>query len=63
MVILCERCKKEIFKYEECNYCKRKICHNCMKVSQKVSKIQRLVMCKDCWGNIEKRTKFRNKKV
>ncbi len=62
MTTLCERCKKEIFKIEICNYCNRKICHNCMKASQKASKVLRLVICKDCWGKIENRTKFRNKK-
>jgi hypothetical protein len=62
MTILCERCKKEIFKNEVCNYCGRKICHDCVKASQKASKTQRLVICKDCWGKTEKKLKYKNKK-
>ncbi len=63
MTFLCERCKSEIYKSETCNYCNRKICNNCIKSSQRVQKVTRLVICKDCWGNIKKRTAFKNRRA
>ncbi len=62
MTFLCERCKDEMYKGETCNYCNRKICNNCMKSSMRVQKVTRLVICKDCWSNMKKRTAFKNKK-
>ena len=61
MTLSCERCKDEVFKYIACNYCGRDICNNCIKSSARASKISRLVICKDCWGNLSKRGKFKNK--
>ncbi len=58
--MICERCGNEIFKYEQCNYCKRKICVNCMKSSRRVSKINRIVICKDCWGKMSRRKQFKS---
>lgn len=60
MIMTCDRCKREIFKSETCGYCKRKICVNCMKSSQRVKKINRLVICKDCWSNTKRRKIFKN---
>ncbi len=60
MTSLCERCKREIFKNETCNYCNRKICASCMKSSQRVHKVTRLVICRDCWGNMKRRNAFKN---
>jgi len=56
----CERCGAEIYKYNVCNYCHRKICNNCVKSSRRVSKTVRLVICKDCWGDMEKRKAFKS---
>lgn len=61
MTFLCERCKREINKYEICTYCNRKICNECIKSSMRVQKVTRLVICKDDWGNIKKRTAFKNR--
>ena len=60
MIMTCDRCKKEIFKSETCGYCKRRICNSCMKSSLRVKKINRLVICKDCWSNTKKRHVFKN---
>ncbi len=62
MSFLCERCKREIYKNEVCTYCNRKICNDCIKSSMRVQKVTRLVICKDCWSNIKKRTAFKNRK-
>lgn len=63
MTNLCERCKREMFKQVTCNYCSRKLCYNCMKSSQRVQKVTMLVICKDCWSNLKKRTAFKNKRT
>ncbi|MGC8547423.1 MAG: hypothetical protein ACP5MC_00260 [Candidatus Micrarchaeia archaeon] len=60
--MLCERCKREIYKYEVCNYCGRKIGQECVKSSRRVSKSVRLVICKDCWSDISKRKAFKSAK-
>lgn len=62
MTYLCERCKREIFKHELCNYCNKKICNDCIKSSMRVQKVTRLVICKDCWSNLKRRTAFKNKR-
>ncbi len=62
MIISCERCKRQVFKYEQCNYCKRKICYSCMKSSQRSPKTRRLVICKDCWGMMPRRMAFKNRR-
>ncbi len=59
---MCERCKREIFRYEMCNYCGRRIGDECVKSSQKPEKVVRLVICKDCWSDMKKRTAFKNRK-
>lgn len=59
MVMTCDRCKREIFKMEVCNYCKRQICNRCMKSSQRLRKVNRLVICKDCWSDMSKRKVFK----
>ncbi len=60
-MMVCERCKHETYKTERCNYCGRNIDIRCMKASQKASKTQRLVICKDDWGNMQKRTMYKNR--
>ena len=63
MTITCERCKREIFKYEKCDYCGRKICNSCMKSSQRASKVRRLIICRDCWSSMPKRKAYKNKRA
>ena len=57
--MMCERCRADIYKYSTCNYCKRKICINCVKSSRRVSKTIRLVICKDCWTKMPSRKLFK----
>lgn len=63
MTFTCERCKREISKYEICSYCGRKIGEECVKSSQRIQKVTRLVICKDDWSNIKKRTAFKNRRA
>jgi predicted nucleotidyltransferase len=62
MTFLCERCKRDIYRNEICNYCSKKICNDCVKSSQRIQKVTRLVICKDCWSNMRKRGAFKNRK-
>ena len=55
----CERCGSDIYKYEVCRYCKRKIDANCVKSSRRVTKTLRIVICKDDWGKMKNRKEFK----
>lgn len=57
--MLCERCSKSAYKIEKCNYCNRLLCVACTKSSKRVKKIHRYAICKDCWGDMKKRTEFK----
>lgn len=59
----CERCGREIYKHDVCNYCGRKLCVDCVKSSKRKSKVVRLVICKDCWGAMSKRKIYKNSEV
>jgi hypothetical protein len=61
MPLLCERCKREVYRLETCNSCGRKIGVECMKSSQRISKTTRLVICKDDWSDMKKRTVYKNR--
>ena len=63
MALMCERCKREVYRLELCNYCGRKIGVECVKSSQRASRISRLAICKDDWSDIKKRTLYKNKVV
>ena len=57
--MLCERCGREVYKHVVCNYCKRKICNDCIKSSKRVTKTEKALICKDCWSNMKKRTEYK----
>ncbi len=59
--MLCDRCKREIYKWEQCNYCGKKICNLCTKSSQRASKIARLVICKSCWSDMRARMAYKHR--
>ncbi len=62
MAMICERCKKDVYKTNTCNYCSRKICDSCIKSQQRLHKTVKLFICKDCWSNMPKRSAFKNRK-
>ncbi len=62
MILTCERCKREEFELERCNYCKKMVCNSCTKSSSRYQKTTRLVICKDCWSDLKKRTAFKSNK-
>ncbi|MFA6049383.1 MAG: hypothetical protein WC792_05570 [Candidatus Micrarchaeia archaeon] len=58
----CERCSKDAHLLEVCFTCGKKVCHNCEKssrLSRKVQKGERKVICKGCWTTPSKRTKYK----
>lgn len=61
MPIICDRCKREVYRTEPCDYCGRKVGVECEKASQKASKVTRLVICKDCWSIMPRRAAYKNK--
>ncbi len=60
--MICERCSADVYKYEVCAYCKRKVCSSCVKSSKRISKIERSVICKDCWSSLKSRKRFKSEK-
>ena len=58
--MLCERCKKEAHYLELDQFCGRKICQDCTKSSKKPQKTKHVVICKDCWSDLDKRSKFKS---
>ncbi len=60
--MLCEKCSADIHKFETCGYCNKKICNDCVKSSRRVSKTVRIVICKTCWSDMDRRKKFKSAK-
>ena len=60
-ITVCERCKRETINTEPCNYCSKKVCVECEKASQRIQKLTRLVICKDCWGMMPRRKAYKNR--
>jgi hypothetical protein len=58
--LICERCSKQVFQAEKCNYCSRFVCESCEKSAKRVKKTSRYVICKDCWSNTALRGKFKS---
>jgi len=58
--MICERCGKEVYLLEQCEYCNRKICVQCEKSAKKISRTKRTVICKDCWTDLKKRGAFKS---
>jgi len=57
--LICERCSGQAYALEKCNYCSRMLCGSCVKSSKRKIKIKRYVICRDCWGDLKKRTAFK----
>jgi hypothetical protein len=44
---------------EKCNSCGKLVCESCEKSAKRLKKVSRAVICKDCWGNLAKRSRFK----
>ncbi|HQT44994.1 MAG TPA: hypothetical protein PLO51_03390 [Candidatus Micrarchaeota archaeon] len=44
---------------EECTYCKKKVSQDSVKASKKKDKINRYVICKRCWSDLNARTQWK----
>ncbi len=58
--MICERCSRDIHKFETCDYCKRKVCFDCVKSSKRYTKVVRMVICKDCWSKMPSRKTYKS---
>jgi len=59
-VLTCERCGGESKLIEKCMGCGKKICRTCIKSQKKLHKMERMPICRDCWGNLAIRSKFKS---
>ena len=57
--MICERCSSACYTTEQCEYCKKKVCESCKKSAKRLKKVRRVVICKDCWGKLKVRSKFK----
>ena len=57
--MICERCSIPCHMIEKCDSCGKMACQLCVKSAKRLKKVRRVVICKDCWGNIGKRSKFK----
>lgn len=60
MLQACERCKKQVAKADRCDYCARLVCESCVKSSRRARRTRKLFICKDCWSDMGKRTRFKS---
>ncbi|MGV8176317.1 MAG: hypothetical protein ACP5NX_00770 [Candidatus Bilamarchaeaceae archaeon] len=57
----CERCGEQTVKLDKCGYCSKMICRKCLKSGNKTHEAKKKrSICKTCWGDIGKRTKFKS---
>lgn len=65
MLVKCQRTGEKTAKPSQCNYCGRFIALKSVKSSKRVSRkdILTITICKDCWGKMEIRKKYRNNEV
>ncbi|MBI5061854.1 MAG: hypothetical protein HZB67_06115 [Candidatus Aenigmarchaeota archaeon] len=56
----CDRCAKETHWLEQCFYCNRRVCRSCEKSTKVIKKRERKIICKDCWGKMDKRRDFKS---
>lgn len=56
----CELCSNTVTVPERCEYCSKMACRTCQKSSKRVGKVKHLVICKGCWGDMDKRKKFKS---
>ncbi|MCX8174918.1 MAG: hypothetical protein N3E51_01810 [Candidatus Micrarchaeota archaeon] len=57
--MICDRCSNQVYALEKCNYCEKHVCEACKKSAKRVKKVDRYVICKDCWGNLKHRADFK----
>ena len=59
-IMTCIRCGKQTAKVMNCSYCNKQLCYACIKSSKRIKKIKRYNICKDCWGKMPVRRKFKS---
>ena len=57
--MICERCSAQVYMLDKCSSCGKEVCKSCEKSAKRVKKVTRVVICKDCWGDLPKRKRFK----
>ena len=57
--MICERCSEQAHIVEKCIGCSKQVCNTCVKAAKRVKKLKRVAICKDCWGKIGARSKWK----
>jgi hypothetical protein len=57
--LTCEKCGGESAALDTCMGCSKKICRSCVKSQKKLHKLDRVAICRTCWGVMPKRRKFK----
>lgn len=57
--LICDRCSQAVHYVEKCDYCAKSVCVMCEKSAKRIRKIRRAVICKNCWGTLSTRKKFK----
>ena len=57
--MICERCSDQGYATEKCTGCGKLVCGTCVKAAKRIKKIKRLVICRDCWGKLATRKKWK----
>jgi len=48
-----------VYTLDKCGSCGKAVCKSCEKSAKRVKKVTRVVICKDCWGDLKKRKRFK----
>ena len=59
-IMVCDRCGAKTAKLDECKYCKKMCCAQCIKSSKRTGKGEKTYICKDCWSDMGKRKAFKS---
>ena len=58
--MICEKCANETNDPSKCMGCGKRLCRDCIKSQKKLHKMERIFICKTCWGDMKKRGPFKS---
>jgi len=58
MIKRCERCSAETHFVEKCTFCKKYVCRGCEHAAKNIAKVNRIVICKTCFGDVKKMKEY-----
>ncbi len=60
MIKKCERCGRDTHFVQKCTFCGKWVCQSCVHASKNVEKVNRIVICKTCFGDASKMKAYEN---